>query len=68
MVIGEWPLFKQERTFVAMAGVMMDASIPGNGKWIPQAMTVNYLARTKTDLRAIAAGDGIDWDGVKRFS
>ncbi len=46
----------------------MDASIPGNGKWIPQAMTVNYLARTKTDLRAIAAGDGIDWDGVKRFS
>jgi len=49
-----------------MAGVMRDASIPGNGKWIPQAMTVNYLARTKTDLGAIADGDGIDWESLKR--
>ncbi|MBN8241338.1 DUF4442 domain-containing protein [Marinobacter hydrocarbonoclasticus] len=45
-----------------VAGLMTDASIPGNGKWIPQAMTVNYLAKAKTDLRAIAEGDGIDWE------
>jgi len=45
-----------------VAGLMTDASIPSNGKWIPQAMTVNYLAKAKTDLRAIADGDGIDWE------
>lgn len=43
-----------------VAGLMTDASIPSNGKWIPQAMTVNYLAKAKTDLRAIA--DGIGWE------
>lgn len=44
-----------------VAGLMTDASIPSNGTWIPQAMTVNYLAKAKTDLRAIADGDGIGW-------
>ncbi|GBO86280.1 hypothetical protein MS5N3_37310 [Marinobacter salsuginis] len=27
-------------------------------------MTVNYLAKAKTDLRAIADGDGIDWEAA----
>jgi len=47
-----------------VAGLMTDASIPSNGKWLPQAMTVNYLAKAKTDLRAIADGDGVDWETV----
>lgn len=45
-----------------VAGLMTDASIPSDGRWIPQAMTVNYLAKAKTDLRAVANGDGIDWE------
>jgi|TARA_R110000823_G_scaffold279685_1_gene397916 acyl-coenzyme A thioesterase PaaI-like protein len=45
-----------------VAGLMTDVSIPSNGKWILQAMTVNYLAKARTDLRAIAEGDGIDWE------
>ncbi|MFN3581116.1 MAG: hotdog fold domain-containing protein [Pseudomonas sp.] len=44
-----------------VAGLMTDASIPTEARWIPQAMTVNYLAKAKTDLRAITNGEGIDW-------
>lgn len=45
-----------------VAGLMTDASIPSDGKWIPQGMTVNYLAKAKTELRAVANGDSIDWE------
>ena len=44
-----------------VAGLMTDASLPTNSRWIPEAMTVNYLAKAKTDLRAVASGQGIDW-------
>ncbi|HBO96039.1 MAG TPA: DUF4442 domain-containing protein, partial [Gammaproteobacteria bacterium] len=36
--------------------------IPSNGKWIPQAMSVKYLAKAKTALRAVSNGQEIDWD------
>ena len=44
-----------------VGGLMTDASIPHGGKWIPQAMSVRYLAKAKTALRAIANGQDIDW-------
>ena len=45
-----------------VAVLMTDASIPSNGKWIPQAMSVKYLAKAKTALRAVSNGQEIDWD------
>ena len=53
-----------------VAGLMTDVSIPCDGKWIPASMTVHYLAKAKTDLRAIAKGDDIDWEtgGEKEVS
>lgn len=44
-----------------VAGTMTEVSIPGNLRWIPVGMTVKYLAKAKTDLKAIAKGDGVDW-------
>lgn len=43
------------------AGMMTSVSIPGGARWIPKGMTVEYLAKAKTDLTAIASGEGIDW-------
>jgi acyl-coenzyme A thioesterase PaaI-like protein len=43
------------------AGLMTDVSIPESCRWIPIGMTVKYLAKATTDLRAVADGDGIDW-------
>jgi acyl-coenzyme A thioesterase PaaI-like protein len=44
------------------AGVMTNVSIPEGARWIPKGMTVEYLAKAKTDLTASASGDGIDWN------
>ncbi len=44
-----------------VAGVMTDVSLPEGRRWIPIAMTVRYLAKAQTDLRAVADGAGIDW-------
>lgn len=35
-------------------GTMTDASIPSTHRWIPKGMTVEYLAKAETDLRAVA--------------
>lgn len=43
------------------AGIMTDVSIPQGARWIPKGMSVEYLAKAKTDLTAIASGEGIDW-------
>ncbi|MBK8972489.1 MAG: DUF4442 domain-containing protein [Hahellaceae bacterium] len=45
-----------------VAGLMTDVSIPSGARWIPQGMSVQYLAKAKTDMRAIAEGEGIDWE------
>lgn len=47
-----------------VAGTMTDASIPAGCRWIPKAMSVEYLAKAKTDLRAIADGSQLDWSGA----
>ena len=39
------------------AGTMTDVSIPASHRWIPKGMTVEYLARAETDLRAVATLD-----------
>lgn len=36
------------------AGVMTDASLPGDMRWIPKGMTVQYLKKAKGTLRGIA--------------
>jgi len=43
------------------AGMMTNVSIPEGARWIPKGMTVEYLAKAKTDLTATARGEGIDW-------
>ena len=35
-------------------GSMTDISIPATHRWIPKGMTVEYLKRAETDLRAVA--------------
>ena len=37
------------------AGIMSEASVPGSHRWIPKGMTVEYLKKAGTDLRAVAA-------------
>ncbi|MDB5980022.1 MAG: hypothetical protein JWQ69_1037 [Pseudomonas sp.] len=44
-----------------VAGTMTDVSIPEGARWIPKGMTVEYLAKAKTDVRAVADGSDIDW-------
>ncbi|RBB95588.1 DUF4442 domain-containing protein [Pseudomonas sp. MWU12-2115] len=43
------------------AGVMTDVSIPEGARWIPKGMSVEYLAKAKTDVRAVADGSAVDW-------
>ncbi|BAP45340.1 DUF4442 domain-containing protein [Pseudomonas sp. LJDD11] len=45
-------------------GMLTDVSIPAGGKWIPKGMTVEYLAKAKTGIRAIADGSGVDWNSA----
>ncbi|MCS0627930.1 DUF4442 domain-containing protein [Telluria mixta] len=45
-----------------VAGMMTDVSIPEGGRWIPKGMTVEYLAKAKTDVRAISDGSQVDWN------
>lgn len=45
-------------------GMMTDVSIPGGARWIPKGMTVEYLAKAKTAIRAVADGSQIDWQSA----
>lgn len=38
---------------VAM-GMLSEATVPGSHRWIPKSMTVEYLAKAETSLRAVA--------------
>ncbi|WP_020496385.1 hotdog fold domain-containing protein [Sciscionella marina] len=38
---------------VAM-GMLAEATVPGTHRWLPRGMTVEYLAKAKTSLRAVA--------------
>src|SRR3990167_7726227 len=43
-------------------GMMTEVSIPSGARWIPKGMTVEYLAKAKTAIHAIADGSEIDWE------
>src|SRR5690606_41374833 len=45
-------------------GMMTNVSIPAGARWIPKGMTVEYLAKAKTDLTAVASGEGVDWSSA----
>lgn len=45
-----------------VAGTLTDASIPNGSRWIPSGMTVRYLAKARSDVRAVADGSQIDWN------
>ncbi len=47
-----------------VAGTMTNVSIPAGARWIPKGMTVEYLAKAKTDVRAVADGSDIDWNST----
>ena len=48
-------------------GMMTDVSIPPGARWIPKGMTVEDLAKAKTNVTAVASAEGVDWqsDGDK---
>ena len=39
------------------AGTMTEVTVPGDYRWIPKGMTVEYLRKAETDLKAVAAID-----------
>lgn len=42
-------------------GMATDVSIPSGARWIPQGMTVKYLAKAKTDLKVICDAANVDF-------
>ena len=42
-------------------GVMAEASIPKNLRWIPKGMTVDYTAKAGSDIRCVAKVNEEDW-------
>jgi uncharacterized protein (TIGR00369 family) len=51
-----------------VGGMMTEISLPEGKRWIPSGMNVQYLAKAKTDLKAIADGSGIDWTTPGRLT
>lgn len=41
-------------------GMLMEATVPASHRWIPKAMTVQYLQKATTSLRARARLDSLD--------
>lgn len=42
-------------------GMTTDVSIPSGARWIPQGMTVEYIAKAKTDLKVVCDGSDVDF-------
>lgn len=38
-------------------GTMTEVTVPSNYRWIPKGMTVEYIAKAETDLKAVAQID-----------
>ena len=45
-------------------GMLMEATVPTSHRWIPKAMTVQYLAKATTSLRATARLDVPDFAAI----
>ena len=47
------------------AGTMTEVTVPGNYRWIPKGMTVEYLRKAETNLTAVAEISPVpDFDGT----
>lgn len=44
-----------------VAGMTTDASIPTGARWIPQGMSVEYLAKAKSDLKIVCDAQQVDF-------
>lgn len=44
-----------------VAGTMTDATLAEGFRWIPKGMTVQYIAKAKTDIRGVASAEGVDF-------
>jgi acyl-coenzyme A thioesterase PaaI-like protein len=47
----------------AAMGVLAEASIPQDKRWIPKGMEVSYTAKATTDITCIAETDPGEWTG-----
>ena len=45
-------------------GMLMEATVPTSHRWIPKAMTVQYLEKATTSLRAQARMDPPDFSAI----
>jgi hypothetical protein len=45
-------------------GMFMESTVPTSHRWIPKAMTVQYLAKATTSLRATARIDPPDFGSI----
>ena len=45
-------------------GMLMEATVPTSHRWIPKAMTVQYLEKATTSLRAQARMDPTDFSAI----
>ena len=45
-------------------GMLMEATVPSTHRWIPKAMTVSYLGKATTSLRATARLDPPDFEAI----
>jgi acyl-coenzyme A thioesterase PaaI-like protein len=45
-------------------GMLMEATVPTTHRWIPKAMTVQYVQKATTSLRATARVDPPDFDAI----
>jgi hypothetical protein len=44
--------------------MLMEATVPNSHRWIPKAMTVQYLDKATTSLRAVARLDPPDFSQI----
>jgi hypothetical protein len=45
-------------------GMAMEATVPTTHRWIPKAMTVQYLAKATSSLRAVAGFEVPDFGAI----
>ncbi|WP_420467784.1 hotdog fold domain-containing protein [Panacagrimonas sp.] len=48
-------------------GLMTEVSVPPGHRWIPKGMTVEYLHKAQTDLRAVCVCDPLPEFGAESF-
>ncbi|MCV7084580.1 hotdog fold domain-containing protein [Mycolicibacter hiberniae] len=74
VLVPKWPfVYNHLRTVHAIAscnaaevamGMLMEATVPTSHRWIPKAMSVTYLAKATTSLRATARLTPPEFDSI----